>query len=254
MAARLVASSDDIDRLATEEAPDIAGTSRLAARGVRRGCAGAEAGAHRSRRGGETGAIDCGRLMRLALRYRADDVASLGVRQPQVAGCTMSGTITGQFAHAPPFLMGCLSVARRVAHHRQRCRCAHIGGRTARGQCERGTCVGGDRGPEGGRGLRGGQRGDRRLYRLFGDPRHLDSYRKAQQELAGALAQLPALVGEDGPRQSGRATGGADRTGQCRVGGITRADRSGCRHWFRASRTGGRPGREPRRSSQRSTR
>ena len=41
---------------------------------------------------------------------------------------------------------------------------------------------------------------DRRLYRLFGDPRHLASYRKAQQELEGALAQLPALVGEDGLR------------------------------------------------------
>ncbi len=41
---------------------------------------------------------------------------------------------------------------------------------------------------------------DRRLYRLFGDPRHLDSYRKAQQELEGALAQLPALVGWDGLR------------------------------------------------------
>ena len=32
---------------------------------------------------------------------------------------------------------------------------------------------------------------DQRLYRLFGDPRHLDAYRKAQQELPGALRDCP---------------------------------------------------------------
>ena len=35
------------------------------------------------------------------------------------------------------------------------------------------------------------------LYRLFGDPRHLDSYRKARLELPGGLSRLPPLVAED---------------------------------------------------------
>jgi PAS domain S-box-containing protein len=37
---------------------------------------------------------------------------------------------------------------------------------------------------------------DQRLYRLFGDPRRLDAYRIARQELPGVLSQLPALVAE----------------------------------------------------------
>ena len=61
------------------------GTSRLAARGVRRGRAGAEAGPHRARRDGEAGATDCGRLMRLRCAA-PDDVASLRVPEPPLAG------------------------------------------------------------------------------------------------------------------------------------------------------------------------
>ncbi len=39
---------------------------------------------------------------------------------------------------------------------------------------------------------------DQHLYRLFGDRRHLDSYREARLELPGMLSRLPPMVAEDG--------------------------------------------------------
>ena len=79
VAARLVASSDDIDRLATEEAPDIAGAAWLATRGVRRGRAGAEARTRRPRRRRPAGEADFGPVTPLALCDH-NDVASLARR------------------------------------------------------------------------------------------------------------------------------------------------------------------------------
>ena len=87
VAARLVASSDDIDRLATEESPRHRRAARLAARGVRRGRAGAEAGARRTRRRRQTGEVDSGRSNAQAL-CRPNDVASVAgenLRSPVAA-------------------------------------------------------------------------------------------------------------------------------------------------------------------------